>query len=211
MSLRSRVWTSLIELLLVLAWIDAGVVNGQTSESAPRILSFSGTLVDAQGQLRSGSTGITFAICAGAKDGPPLWNETQIVPVSPTGRFDVRIGGTRGNRSPLELFTSNEAYWLILQVEGDPEQRARLSLVGNSLALHGQEGSTLVGSSVSALERVDDSNSLERPKSHEVAPATKDDQFIATTAIGPGFTSLATGGPPIKVSSSEWIQNLRAC
>jgi len=50
-----------------------------TTKIVPRLIKFSGTLLDAEGKPRPGTTGLTFALYKDQQGGSPLWLETQNV------------------------------------------------------------------------------------------------------------------------------------
>src|SRR5690349_23549219 len=87
----------------------------------PRLIRFAGVLKDASGKPLSGTVGITFSLHKDQRGGAALWFETQNVLLDASGRYSVLLGATKADGVPMELFTSGEAQWLGLQVEGEPE------------------------------------------------------------------------------------------
>src|SRR5712692_2180126 len=83
---------------------------------APRLVKFTGTFKDEQGQPRTGVVGVTFALYKEQEGGAPLWLETQNVQVDEQGQYSVLLGATKNEGLPLELFASAEPRWLGVQV-----------------------------------------------------------------------------------------------
>src|SRR3989304_5016943 len=120
--------------------------------TVPREVRFSGVLQDAAGATVTGVQGVTFALYAEQTGGAPLWLETQNLTADEQGRYAVLVGAMREDGLPQEVFTSNEARWLGVQVNqpGVAEQ-ARGLLVGVRLVLKAADAETLGGKPVSAF------------------------------------------------------------
>src|SRR3989304_3088270 len=120
--------------------------------TVPREVRFSGVLQDAAGATVTGVQGVTFALYAEQAGGAPLWRETQNVSADAEGRYAVLLGSMRADGLPQEVFTSNEARWLGVQVNqpGSVEQ-ARVLLVSVPYALKAADAETLGGRPVSAF------------------------------------------------------------
>jgi hypothetical protein len=112
--------------------------------SVLRLIRFSGSLSDQLGQPRSGVVGVTFALYAEQEGGAPLWLETQNVTLDAQGHYTVLLGATSSEGLPLEIFSSGEARWLGIQVQGEAEQ-PRVLLVAVPYALKAAEAETLSG------------------------------------------------------------------
>ena len=84
----------------------------------PRLIRFSGVVKD----VPASSVGITFSLHKSQEDKSSLWIETQTVPISADGKYTILLGATKAEGIPMDLFTSGEAQWLAVQVEGKPEQ-----------------------------------------------------------------------------------------
>jgi hypothetical protein len=121
-----------------------------TVANVPRLVSFSGTLADAEGKPSPGITGVTFAIYKDQEGGAALWLETQNVLPDDTGRYTVQLGATRPAGLPLDLFSSGEARWLGVQVSGQAEQ-PRVLLLSVPYALKAADAETLGGRPASAF------------------------------------------------------------
>ncbi len=118
--------------------------------SVLRLIRFSGAVRDALGAPRTGTSGITFALYAEQDGGSPLWLETQNVVLDEQGRYTALLGISSNEGLPLELFTSEEARWLGIQVQGEPEQ-ARVLLVSVPYALKAADAEMLGGKPASAF------------------------------------------------------------
>jgi hypothetical protein len=129
--------------LLVSLFASAQQSSTPTSTSAqavvPRLIRFSGTLKDA-----TGTVGITFSLHKNQQDSAALWIETQNVQLDASGKYTVLLGVTKAEGIPAELFTSGEAQWLGIAVQGKPEQ-PRVLLVSVPYALRAAEADTLAG------------------------------------------------------------------
>ena len=87
----------------------------------PKLISYQGTLNDANGLPVSSTVSITFKIFDIETGGVALWSETQNVPVS-NGLFNVKLGSEQ--EMPSSVFLSDELY-LGIQVGADPEMVPR--------------------------------------------------------------------------------------
>ena len=97
---------------------------GTSSPSAavPRLVNYSGRALGAEGKVISGITGITFAIYKNQYEGAPLWMETQNVTADAKGNYTVQLGASKSDGLPLDLFSTGEARWLGVRVNGGEEQ-----------------------------------------------------------------------------------------
>jgi hypothetical protein len=158
--------TSLRVAFLVVSLVFAPAVWAQTPAAAnqsaaspaasaaaaevPRLIKFSGTLLDAQDQPLAGPVGVTFALHAQQIGGAALWMETQNVTPDAHGFYTVLLGANSANGVPAELFASGEARWLEVQVERQAEQ-PRILLVSVPYALKAGDAQTLGGKPASAF------------------------------------------------------------
>src|SRR5215469_6226355 len=131
-----------------------------SSASIPHLVRFSGNVKDDAGQPRSGVVGITFALYKYQQGGAPLWLETQNVQADSRGNYTVLLGSTNTEGLPTDIFTSNDARWLGVQVEGQEEQPRRL-LVSAPYALKAEDAETLGGKPLSAFQLVTPPSSAE--------------------------------------------------
>jgi hypothetical protein len=121
-----------------------------TAAVVPRLVSFSGKAVDAQGKPLSGTTGITLSIYKDQTDGAPLWMETQNVQADGRGNYSIQLGATKSDGLPVELFASGEARWLGVRVNGGEEQ-PRVMLLSVPYALKAGDAATIGGLPPSAF------------------------------------------------------------
>jgi hypothetical protein len=126
--------------------------QGATTSSAtvPRLVNFSGRTADAQGKPISGIAGVTLAIYKDQYEGAPLWLETQNIQADAKGNYTVHLGATKPDGLPLDLFSSGEARWLGVRVNGGEEQ-PRVVLVSVPYALKAHDAETLGGRPASAF------------------------------------------------------------
>jgi len=121
--------------------------------SVLRLVKFSGQLRGPKasgGQPRTEIVGATFALYAQQEGGAALWLETQNVEADAEGRYSVLLGAESSEGLPLEIFTSGEARWLGVQVQGEEEQ-PRVLLVSVPYALKAADADTLGGKPASAF------------------------------------------------------------
>ena len=135
---------------------EAGMVGAPAAPSArvldgtvPRLIKFSGVVhqLSAEQRSRKQLVGLTFALYQEQEGGEPLWQETQNVKLYEQGRYSVFLGAT--GELPLEVFTSAEAHWLGIRVEGG-EELPRVLLVSVPYALKAADADTLGGKPASA-------------------------------------------------------------
>jgi hypothetical protein len=120
------------------------------SAVVPRLVNFTGKATDAQGKPITGIAGITFSIYTDQYEGAPLWLETQNVTADSKGNYTVQLGATKPDGLPLDLFTSGEARWLGVTINGGQEQ-PRVLLLSVPYALKAADAQTLGGLPPSAF------------------------------------------------------------
>jgi hypothetical protein len=138
-----------ILLLGSLLGAQQSAVSTSAAAVVPRLVNFSGKAID-QGKAVAGVTGITFAIYNEESDGSPLWLETQNVQADSKGNYSVQLGATKSEGLPLDLFTSGEARWLGVRINGGEEQ-PRVLLLSVPYALKAADAQTLGGLPASAF------------------------------------------------------------
>ena len=158
--MRNGIW---IALLCVCAWVvpsawsqDPNVAAPTASVSAvpispaqvPRLVRFSGTLLDESGKPRTGVTGLTLLFYKDQSGGAPLWMETQNVTLDARGRYSVLLGSSTPDGLPTDLFAAGEARWLAVQPAGEVEE-PRVLLLSVPYALKAMDAETLGGRPVS--------------------------------------------------------------
>src|SRR5579872_6305027 len=119
-----------------------------TSTQVPRLIKFSGVAKDEAGKPKTGLVGVTFSLYKDQEGGSPLWLETQNVQADAAGHYAALLGSATAEGVPLSLFSSGEAQWLGVQIQGRPAQ-ARVLLVSVPYALKAHEAETLSGRSIS--------------------------------------------------------------
>ena len=125
------------------------MVSARDNQSAVRrLVKVSGVLTDLAGKPLSGTVQVTFTLHKDETDEAPLWMETHKLEIDSRGRYTALLGATQAGGVPVELFGSDEARWLGVQVEGQP-QRPRTLLVSVPYALKAVEAEKLAGKSVS--------------------------------------------------------------
>ncbi|MFI5056956.1 MAG: tail fiber domain-containing protein [Candidatus Acidiferrales bacterium] len=129
---------------------QSAAASAASAAEVPRLVKFSGTLLDAQDRPMAGPVGVTFALHAQQTGGAALWLETQNVTPDAHGNYTVLLGANSANGVPAELFASGEARWLEVQVERQAEQ-PRILLVSVPYALKAKDAETLGGRPASAF------------------------------------------------------------
>ncbi len=95
-------------------------------------------------------TGVTFLIYGEEHGGAPVWMETQNVQPDARGNYTAQLGSTKPDGMPVDLFTTGEARWLALTVNGGEEQ-PRVLLVAVPYAMKAADAQTLGGMPASAF------------------------------------------------------------
>lgn len=164
------------------------------SESqVPRLVKFSGTLLDESGKPRTGVAGVTFLLYKGQAGGAPLWMETQNVNLDAKGHYTILLGSSKPDGLPAELFATGEARWLAVQGERQPEQ-PRVLLLSVPYALKAMDAETLGGRPVSDF-------ALSSPQAGNAAVATTATPQAGTASSNP--VSQTPGLPPITGSGTK--------
>ena len=138
-------------LLITLAFLPRlSAQQALSTTTVPRLVNFSGRVSDAPGRALSGSAGVTFAIYSEQSGGAPLWVETQSVVIDAKGNYTAQLGITKPDGLPLDLFTSGEARWLGVRINGGEEQ-PRVMLLSVPYALKAGDAATIGGLPPSAF------------------------------------------------------------
>ncbi|MGA2375991.1 MAG: tail fiber domain-containing protein [Candidatus Sulfotelmatobacter sp.] len=135
---------------LSLASLSVAQTSTQTASALPRLVRFGGTVKDLNGNPLTGVVGITFALYSEKTGGASLWLETQNVTTDSNGHYTVLLGSTKPDGLPAELFTSEQARWVGVQVSGQAEQ-PRVLLVSAPYALKAGDAETIGGLPPSAF------------------------------------------------------------
>jgi hypothetical protein len=147
-----------LSLTPLIAQSKAPATNLATTSTStvivPPLIRMSGTLRDASAKPLTGTAGVTFALYKEQEGGEALWIETQNVSLDSTGRYNMLMGATRAEGIPMEVFTSGDARWLEVSVQGRTPQ-PRVLLVSVPYALKAQEAETLAGKPASQYVSAD--------------------------------------------------------
>lgn len=138
----------LLTLLTLLPSLDAQQPLSYAAV-VPRLVSFSGKAA-MNGTSVSGAVAVTFSIYSEQDGGAPLWIETQNVMADAKGNFTAQLGVTKSEGLPLDLFSTGEARWLGVRVNGGDEQ-PRVLLLSVPYALKAADAATLGGLPPSAF------------------------------------------------------------
>jgi hypothetical protein len=164
------------------------MAQSNTGGVVPRLVNYSGKAVDAQGKTFTGVVGITFAIYKDQTDGAPLWLETQNVQADAKGNYSAQLGATKPEGMALDLFSSGEARWLGVRVNGGEEQ-PRVLLLSVPYALKAADADTLGGLPASAFVQ-------NAPIANSSATTTTTTQGGTATErpLATGTTTVTTAG-----------------
>jgi len=121
-----------------------GSISREAQAAAPRVLKISGVLLDASAKPVNGEVEVTFALYKQEGDEEPLWTETQRLIADERGGYTALLGATQASGIPAEVFRSDEARWLGVQVQGQVQQ-PRTLLVSVPYALKAVEAEKLAG------------------------------------------------------------------
>jgi hypothetical protein len=223
-----------LQLVSLVAILIGSSVAQQSNQSpiqaqvvVPRLIRFSGQLPGT-----SGTVGITFTLHKAQQDNAALWIETQNVQLDSTGKYTVLLGVTKPEGIPTDLFSTGEAQWLGIQVQGKTEQ-PRVLLVSVPYALRAAEADTLAGhapaefvttdklSSAVQQELQQQSTSTSSPapgtgKKSAIKPSTPTDPatdfidnnssqvvLVEQNGTGSGLTAIATTGLAVNAKSTS--------
>jgi len=128
--------------------------NAGAEAVVPRLVNYSGKVADTQGKPIRGVAGVTFAIYKDQEGGAPLWMETQNVQADAKGNYSVQLGVTKPEGLALDLFSSGNARWLGVSINGG-EERPRVLLLSVPYALKAADAETIGGLPPSAFVRTD--------------------------------------------------------
>jgi hypothetical protein len=204
-----------LKVSLFCALVSVSLMNAQqlasssSSSAVPRLVNFSGKAADAQGKTITGIAGVTLAIYKDQSEGAALWLETQNIQADAKGNYTVQLGATKPDGLPLDLFSSGEARWLGVTINGGTEQ-PRVLLLSVPYALKALDADTLGGRPASAfMIAPTPGSSAGSSASHPAAsvpPAVEQaNELVCISATGckAGFIPLfSTNGGSAKVTDS---------
>src|SRR5580700_5857800 len=139
-----------LSLALSLAPRTVAQTSTQTASALPRLVRFGGTAKDLNGNPLTGVVGITFALYSEQTGGASLWLETQNVTADSNGHYTVLLRSTKPDGLPADLFTTEQAHWVGVQVSGQAEQ-PRVLLASAPYALKARDAETIGGLPPSAF------------------------------------------------------------
>jgi hypothetical protein len=159
-----NVKTQLAVLLLsTLALLTGAAVTQETASPAttpssssaatstvPRLIRFAGTVKDLNGNPLTGVVGTTFGLYSEPTGGAALWLETQNITADSNGHYVALLGSTKPDGLPTDVFISEQARWVGVQVSGQAEQ-PRVLLVSAPYALKAGDAETIGGFPPSAF------------------------------------------------------------
>src|SRR5450432_3075915 len=174
------------------ARMNSQQVSAAQPTAVPHLVNFSGKAIDDRQKPIAGAAGITFSIYKGQYEGAALWIETQNVQADNAGNFTAQLGATKTGGMPLDLFTSGEARWLGVRVNGGQEQ-PRILLLSVPYALKAADAETVGGLPASAFV---------------LASEVRGQSASTRTSIAPVPTSESIPPPPAStVTTSGGILN----
>jgi hypothetical protein len=169
----------------------------RTASALPRLVRFGGLVKDLNGSPLTGVVGITFAFYSEKTGGAPLWLETQNATADGTGHYTVLLGSTKSEGLPADLFTSEQARWVGVQVAGQPEQ-PHVLLVSAPYALKAVDAETLGGLPPSAFvlaTPLATGSATSGSTTEAVSPAVATD--VTTTGGTANYLPIFSGGATI--------------
>jgi len=170
-----------------------GRLSQENQAAVPRLVKFSGVLTDLAGKPLSGEVEVTFALYKQEADDEPLWTETQRVTADEKGGYTALLGVTQPTGMPTEVFRSDEARWLGVEVQGRAQQ-PRTALVSVPYALKAVEAEKLAGKSPSDFVLSDSlGDQVRRVMEAQTLIAS---QATSTGTLQPGQTKASSTASP---------------
>jgi hypothetical protein len=160
----------LLSLSLSLVQLTVAQTTAETASALPRLVRFGGTVKDLNGNPLTGVVGITFALYSEQTGGAALWLETQNVTADSNGRYVALLGSTKPDGLPTELFITEQARWVGVQVSGQAEQ-PRILLLSVPYALKAGDAETLGGKPASAYALATPQTATSAPTSESAKPS----------------------------------------
>jgi len=144
------IWVVLLWICPMLSVSAQQAALAAANAVVPPVMKFGGVLTDVNGKPLTGTVGVTFALYKDSQGGAALWMETQNVTPDKTGHYSVMLGSTTSQGLPSEVFSSGEARWLGVQVQGEAE-KPRTLLMSVPYALKAADAETIGGLPASAF------------------------------------------------------------
>jgi len=196
-------------LVLLVVLLSSSAFAQTKSTDVPRVIRYAGTLKNVDGSPRRGTIGVSFSIYADETGGAPLWQEVQNVVVEETGRFSVLLGSTRAGGMPSDLFATNSARWLGIQVENE-QARPRTILAAVPYALKASDAETLGGKPLSTIldeVSLSSANALGSGGMVVHTPATSSAVGTNRSTIRPYSSTTQTGGTTTAGYVPLWLDS----
>jgi hypothetical protein len=161
----------------------------------PRLVKFTGTVKGAVADSAANGVvlgrdvaptnvvAITFSLYAEQSGGVPLWSEVQNVRVDAAGHYTIQLGSTKADGLPVELFSSAQAQWLGVQLQGQAEQ-TRVMLVSVPYALKAADAETFGGKPPSAYMQTANSDGSGSGGGVGLAQKVKNDHPLTLSGSG---------------------------
>ncbi len=197
-----------VSTFVLLPSLRAQQASPTSSVVVPRLIRFGGVVRGPSGNPLNGVVGVTFALYKDQEGGGALWLETQNVALDASGRYSLLLGATKEEGVPMDLFTSGEAHWLGVRVEGQVEQ-PRILLVSVPYALKAADAATLGGLPPSAFALAAPAvtsravSDISIPPTSSVVPASG----TPVTATGGKANQLAVFDAAADIKSSQVFDN----
>jgi hypothetical protein len=178
----------LLCLMLICCSLASAQSTVPSSPSAvvPRWVNFSGKATDG-GKVITGVAGATFAIYRDESGGSPLWLETQSIQADANGHYTVRLGSTKPEGLPLDLFASGEARWLGVSINAAEEQ-PRILLLSVPYALKAADAETLGGIPASAFLLAAAANTAAAPSNTAASAQSSGSPAVSSDVTTSGGT-----------------------
>jgi hypothetical protein len=175
-----------------------------SASQVPHLVKFSGTVqgtaadkgasgvILGTGVAPTNVVAITFALYSEQTGGVPLWSEVQNVHVDETGHYNVQLGSTQPGGLPVELFSSAQAQWLGVQVQGQAEQ-PRVMLLSVPYALKAADAETFGGKPPSAYIQSTESATTNGGTAAAPASAAVDSPGAPAHGVQNGHALIVSG------------------
>ena len=200
-----RLTVSKLCLLVSLASMAGRAQTTTAAATVPRLIRFGAVAYDLNGKPLTGTVGITFSLYAEQTGGAALWMETQNVQADASGHYSVLLGSSKPDGLPAEIFASEQARWIGVQIDQEAEQPRRL-LVSAPYALKAGDAETLGGLPPSAFVQVAPKADGNRNQPSSSAPAP-----VGTAPASPNTTKnvTTTGGTANRIPVFTTATNIQ--
>jgi hypothetical protein len=196
-----------LSLVISFTYLTVAQTPAETASALPRLVRFGGTVKDVNGNPLTGLVGITFALYSEQNGGATLWLETQNVTADSNGHYTVLLGSTKPEGVPADLFTSEQARWVGVQVSGQAEQ-PRVLLVSAPYAFKAGDAETVGGLPPSAFMLASAAGAKTEPAASSSA-ATPKAKPSAVPPANPNVTGKGTiGFVPMWDTTSDIVDSV---